>query len=226
MSARRKRVISTEEIQFNHKPAKNVIDRKKKGVSQNGQTPSIIGICSYCVLDRPVFERCQTLLHTELTPWWSFPLANGAHHKKHHSPTHPQVSVEKHLMWKWIYGEGIRNGFFSLHAGSSRLHGPLTRYVILRVAHAPGMLGTFSLTANSKGKPLVKRSRHASRHVRHARAVMHVWIACPRWWGKRYRHSRCMRTCNFLYLARGPWVYISDKSLYCTTNFGVQALKG
>ena len=62
---------------------------KKKGVSQNGQTPSIIGICSYCVLDRPVFERCQTLLHPELTPWWSFLLADGAHHKKPHSPTHP-----------------------------------------------------------------------------------------------------------------------------------------
>ena len=84
MSARRKRVISTEEIQFNH----NIIDRKKKGVSQNGQTPSIIGICSYCVLDRPVFERCQTLLHPELTPWWSFLLADGAHHKKPYSPTH------------------------------------------------------------------------------------------------------------------------------------------
>ena len=58
-------------------------------VSQNGQTPSIIGICSYCVLDRPVFERCQTLLHPELTPWWSFLLTDGAHHKKPHSPTHP-----------------------------------------------------------------------------------------------------------------------------------------
>ena len=71
MSARRKRVISTEEIQFNHKPAKMLLTEKKKGVSQNGQTPSIIGICLYCVLDRPVFERCQTLLHPELTPWWS-----------------------------------------------------------------------------------------------------------------------------------------------------------
>ena len=66
-----------------------MIDRKKKGVSQNGQTPSIIGICSYCVLDRPVFERCQTLVHPELTPWWSFLLGDGAHHKKPHSPTHP-----------------------------------------------------------------------------------------------------------------------------------------
>ena len=90
MSARRKRVISTEEIQFNHKPAKMLLTEKKKGISQNGQTPSIIGICSYCVLDRPVFERCQTLFHPELTPWWSFLLADGAHHKKPHSPTHPQ----------------------------------------------------------------------------------------------------------------------------------------
>ena len=65
------------------------MDRKKKGVSQNGQTQSIIGICSYCALDRPVFEQCQTQLHPELTPWWSFLFADGAHHKKPHSPTHP-----------------------------------------------------------------------------------------------------------------------------------------
>ena len=40
---------------------------KKKAVSQNGQTPNIIGICSHCVLDRPVFEWNQILLHLELT---------------------------------------------------------------------------------------------------------------------------------------------------------------
>ena len=71
---------------------------KKKGVSQNGQTPSIIGICSYCVLDRPVFERCQTLLHPELTPW-SFLLADGAHHKKPHSPTHPPKKDGSQQKW-------------------------------------------------------------------------------------------------------------------------------
>ena len=49
------------------------------------------------------------------------------------------------------------------------------------------------------------RSRHASRHVRDARAVMHVGIAHLRWRGKRSRHSRRMRTRNFTYLARGPW---------------------
>ena len=54
----------------------------------------IIGICSYCVLDRPVFERRQTLLHPELIPWWSFLLADGAHYKKPHSPTHPIMFQE------------------------------------------------------------------------------------------------------------------------------------
>ena len=47
-------------------------------------------------------------------------------------------------------------------------------------------------------------SRHASRHVRDARAVMHVGIAYLRWRGKRPHHSRRMRTRDFAYLARGP----------------------
>ena len=101
MSARRKRVMSTEEIRFNNKPAKMLLTEKKT-VSQNGQTPSIIGICSYCAVDRPVFERCQTLLHPELTPWWSFLLADGAHHKKPHSPTHPRILTKVFCVFcKW-----------------------------------------------------------------------------------------------------------------------------
>ena len=40
----------------------------------------------------------------------------------------------------------------------------------LRVAHAPGMQETFAPS------PAVKRYRHASRHVRDARAVMHEGI--------------------------------------------------
>ena len=49
------------------------------------------------------------------------------------------------------------------------------------------------------------RSRYASRHVREARAVMHVGIAYLWRRGKRSRHSRRMRTRNFVYLARGPY---------------------
>ena len=72
------------------------------------------------------------------------------------------------------------------------IHGPLTRYVKLQVTHAPGMRGTFSPPPTSK-EPASLRSRHASRHVRNARAVMHFGIANPRWRGKRSRHSRRMR---------------------------------
>ena len=71
MSAKRKRVISTDEMRSNHKSAKMLLT-EKWGVSQNGQTPNLIGICIYCVQDRPVFEWNQVLLHPELTPWRSF----------------------------------------------------------------------------------------------------------------------------------------------------------
>ena len=37
---------------------------------------------------------------------------------------------------------------------------------------------------------------------------MHVGIAYLRWRGKRSRHSRRMRTRDFAYLARGPWLLI------------------
>ena len=44
--------------------------------------------------------------------------------------------------------------------------------------------------------------RHATRHVRHARAAMHVGIANSRWRGKRSRHSRRMHN---------PQCYVSGK---------------
>ena len=47
------------------------------------------------------------------------------------------------------------------------------------------MPGTFSPPPTSK-ETACYRSRHASRHVRDARAVMHVGIANPRWPGKTF----------------------------------------
>ena len=44
------------------------------------------------------------------------------------------------------------------------IHGPLTRYTKLRVAHAPGMPGKLSPPPTSEETPS-ERSRHASRHV-------------------------------------------------------------
>ena len=71
------------------------------------------------------------------------------------------------------------------------------------VAHAPGMPGTFSLPPTSK-ETASERSRHASRHVRHACAVMHVGIAKPRWCGKRSRHFRCMQNPHFYLSCKRP----------------------
>ena len=56
-----------------------------------------------------------------------------------------------------------------------------------------------------------KRSRHASRYVRHARAVMHAGIANQRFPLKSAAGENvpgipgACATCNFMYLVRGPW---------------------
>ena len=52
------------------------------------------------------------------------------------------------------------------------IHGPLTRYIKLRIAHALGMSETFSPPPTPK-QTASYRSRHVSRHVCDARAVMH-----------------------------------------------------
>ena len=82
-------------------------------------------------------------------------------------------------------------------------HGPLARYAKLWVRMRRECRERFPPPSISKETDSL-RSRHASRHVRDARAVMHVGIDYPRWRGKRSRHSRRMRVCNFTYLARGP----------------------
>ena len=80
-------------------------------------------------------------------------------------------------------------------------HGPLTRYVKLRVAHAPGMPGTF-----------FPPPRVSDPDMHHCTCVMHVPWCMPgsltsgflwnRWREKRSRHSRPM--CN-------PQFYVSGK---------------
>ena len=79
-------------------------------------------------------------------------------------------------------------------------NGPLTRYPKLRVAHAPGLPGTFPPPPTSK-ETASKRSRHASRHVCDARAVMHVGIANPGWRGK---HSKRMRNSQLCVSGKRP----------------------
>ena len=92
-------------------------------------------------------------------------------------------------------------------------HGPLTRYVKLRVAHAPGMPGTFSPPPTSKETASL-RSRHASRHVRDARAMMHVGIANPRWGENDPGIPGACAARNFTFLVRGPWDVRSKCALF------------
>ena len=82
-------------------------------------------------------------------------------------------------------------------------HGPLARYVILRVAHAPGMPGTFS------PPPQV-----SDPGMHHGTCVTHVPWYMPgsltsgflwsRWWGKRSRHFRRMRKQQFYVSGKRP----------------------
>ena len=69
----------------------------------------------------------------------------------------------------------------------------------MRVVHALGMPGTFSLPLYSMETASLW-SRHASRHLRHTRVVMDVVIVNTRWRGKRSRHSQC-----------NPQFYVSAK---------------
>ena len=83
------------------------------------------------------------------------------------------------------------------------LHGPLTRYVKLRVAHAPGMPGTFSL-------PL----RVSDPDMHHGTCVTHMPWSMPGsltssflwglWLGKRSRHFRRMRNPQFCLSGKRP----------------------
>ena len=104
-------------------------------------------------------------------------------------------------------------------------HGPLTRYVKLRVAHAPGMPGTFS-----------QPPRVSDPDMHHGTCVTHVPWYMPgsltsgflwnRRRGKRSRHSRCMRNRNFAYLVRGPlatWPWNGSwLNVLVTASFGMR----
>ena len=87
--------------------------------------------------------------------------------------------------------------------GRPLLHGPLTRYVKLWVAHAPGMPGTFS-----------PPPRVSHPYMHHGTCVMHAPRCMPgsltsgflwrRWRGNVPGIPGACATRNFTYLIRGP----------------------
>ena len=93
-------------------------------------------------------------------------------------------------------------------------NGPLTRYVKLSMRMRRKCRDVFLATAG-------KRSRHASRHVRDARAVMHAGIANLRFplksagWENVPGIPGACTTRNLTYLARGPL-----NSMQCGLHFG------
>ena len=120
--------------------------------------------------------------------------------------THNQIRIP----FDWIQSirTQIDTKINTMAAGNRTNHGPLSRYVKSRVAHAPGMPRTFSRYRLQR-KPLV-----SDPSMRDARAVMQVGIAYLQWRGKRSRHSRRMRTLNLTYLARGLWYLPSPPGIF------------
>ena len=68
-------------------------------------------------------------------------------------------------------------------------HGPLARYVKLRIEHAPGMPGTFSAPTRV-GDADMHHVTHVTWRMPESLTNSFFW---SRWRGKRYRHSRRMR---------------------------------
>ena len=90
------------------------------------------------------------------------------------------------------------------------MHGPLTRYVKSRVAHGPWMPGTFFPPPTSK-ETTSQRSRHASRHARHACVLMHVGICLPAVAGKIPAIPRACATRKFYVTGKMPITVMYQK---------------
>ena len=105
----------------------------------------------------------------------------------------------------------------SSKAAISFRNGPLTRYSKLRFGHAPGMPGTFYPRPTLK-ETASQRSQHASRHVRQARAMMHVGIVNPRWRENNLGIPGACATRNFI---RGS-LQNCDEMWLCTCNAWTQ----
>ena len=101
-------------------------------------------------------------------------------------------------------------------------NGPLVRYVILRVAHALGMLVTFS-------PPL----RVSNPDMHRGTCMTHVPWCMPgsltsgflrsRWGGKRSPHSRCMRNLQFYVTGKRPMETYSSNTAITFGNFYLNA---
>ena len=94
-------------------------------------------------------------------------------------------------------GTQFTNGFTNI----IKFHGPLTRYVELLFAHAPGMPGTFSPSLQVSDPDM-----HHGTCVTHVQWCMPGSLISSFLWSRwRGNIPGACATCNFTYLARGPW---------------------
>ena len=98
----------------------------------------------------------------------------------------------------------------------TKIH-PYTRYKKMAGCACAGNAGTFSPPPFSK-ETARYRSRHASRHVRDARAVMHVGIVDPRWRGNVPGIPGACAIRNFTYLVRAPYYHRREEGCSCCTK--------
>ena len=92
----------------------------------------------------------------------------------------------------------------------SKLHEPPTRYLKMRVAHAPRMSGTFSSPPRVSDPDM-----HRGMRVTHVPWCMPISLTSVFfsgwWWGKRSRHSRRMRNPQFYVSGNRPmWVQVVE----------------
>ena len=143
-------------------------------------------------------------------------LSSGNHCKDNNPVTLSCIIKPLQLIWSSATGVRSLNDVLWLNLkigyrcinrihvrGCAIPHGPLARYVKLRVAYAPGMPGTFS------PPPWVREP-----DMHHGTCVPHVSWCMPgsltsgllwsRWRGKRSRHSRRMRNPQFYVSGKRP----------------------
>ena len=92
----------------------------------------------------------------------------------------------------------------TLHTTGVPLHGSLARYVKLRVAHAPGMPGTFPLP------------QHMLWCMSGSLTTDFLW---SQWRGKRSRHSRRIRSLQFCVSGKRPTIGQDINSIVQRTKY-------
>ena len=171
--------------------------RQMKTVSANERRRYIYNIFSHhenVLPDMRIKDRNRLRVHSFSTSY----AITARHRTRTWRATHPSNYCPQ-VTWKRSPPMNGRRRYIC----SVSSHGPLSRYVTLRVEHAPGMPGTFS-----------PPPRVSDPDMHHSTCVTHVSWCMPgsltsgflwsRWRGKRSRHSWSMHNPQFYVSGKRP----------------------